>query len=299
MNHPDPRSLTVLRSACLVALALAPASAARSADEPPPPGWYSKDALSFVMTSGNSGTSTFGAKAEVKRLWARSVFAFAGAFVRAENNDPPRQAVGTPGSFEVQEGPSTLKAAKYTAATTFDHKVTDRLAWQVGAGFDRDTFAGVKGRTSGLAGMTYYFANRKEFTFRAGAGATITHQTDVVEDPTVDDTFVGLRLSLDTERKFGANSAYVGGLAYDQNLQDTDDSRLRFANALAVAMNQRLALQVGLLFLYDHQPALIEVPLFTPGGVPTGLTVAARAATLDTTFTVSVVFSIAPKPATP
>jgi putative salt-induced outer membrane protein len=299
MNRPNLRSSTLVHAVCVLGFSLTPAAAAWSADAPPPPGWYSKDALSFVMTSGNSGTSTFGAKAEVKRLWTKSVFAFAGAFVRAENNDPPRQAVGTPGSFEVQEGPSTLKAAKYTAASTFDHKVTDRLAWQVGAGFDRDTFAGVKGRTSGLAGMTYYFANRKEFTLKAGAGATITHQTDVVEDPTIDDTFVGLRLSVDTERKFGANSSYVGGLAYDQNLQDTDDSRLRFANALAVAMNQRLALQVGLLFLYDHQPALIEVPLFTPGGVPTGLTVPARAATLDTTFTVSVVFSIAPAAAKP
>lgn len=118
-------------------------------------------------------------------------------------------------------------------------------------------------------------------------------------DPTTKDTFAGLRLSADAERKLGANSTYVGGLAADENLQDTADLRVRFANALAVSMNRRLALQVGLLLLYDHQPSLVDLPLFDSAGSPTGLIVPARAATLDTTFTASVVVSFAPHAATP
>ena len=101
------------------------------------------------------------------------------------------------------------------------------------------------------------------------------------------------------EKKFGSASSYVGGVALDENLNETDDLRLRFANTLAVSMTRKLALQVGLLMLYDHLPSLIEVPLFLSSGVPAGLTVPARAATLDTTFTVSFVVNLSPPPAKP
>ena len=283
--------------ASLVGL-LAVANPGWAADAPPPPGWYSKSGLSFVMTGGNSGTSTLGAKVEVKRLWPRSTFALGGSVVRAEASEPTRRAIGGPTDFRIETGPSVLKAAKYDVGSTFDRRLTDRLAWQVGGGFERDRFAGVKGRTLGLVGATYLLANRKEFTLKSGLAATVTHQSEVVDDPTTKDTFIGVRLSADAERKFGANSAYVGGLAVDESLEDTADARVRFASALAVSMNRRLALQVGLLLLYDHQPSLVLLPLFDGSGVATGLTVPARAATLDTTFTVSIVVSFAPRAAT-
>jgi hypothetical protein len=283
----------------LVGLLAATATAVGAAAAPPPPGWYSKSGLSFVMTSGNSGTSTLGAKAEVKRLWPKATFALTGSAVRAQASDPSRRAVGRPTDFRIEDGPSVVKAAKYDATATFDRRVTDRLAWQVGAAFERDRFSGVKGRTLGLAGVTYLFANRKDFTLKSGLAATITHQSEVVADPNTKDTFAGLRLSADAERKFGASTTYVGGLAVDENLEDTADARVRFANALAVSMSRRLALQVGLLLLYDHQPSLVELPLFDAAGVPSGLVVPARAAKLDTTFTVSVVVSFAPRAATP
>lgn len=297
-NAGSPLGWRVLPVLCLSVGTIAPA---RAADAPPPPGWYSKDGLSFVMTSGNSSTSTFGAKVELKRLWTKSTFSLFGSAVRSSSADPARRAIGTPTDFQVEDGDKVLKAAKYNVTTMFDHRVGERLAWQVGANFERDTFAGVAGRTIGLAGMSYMWANRKEFTFKTAADLSITHQSEVVNDPTTKDTFVGLRLSAEGERKFGAggNSSYVGGLFYDQNLQDGADSRLRFPNALSVAMNQRLALQVGLLLVYAHQPSLTEVPLFTIDGLPTGLTVPARAVKLDTTFTVSVVVSFAPPASKP
>ena len=75
-------------------LLIGAATVAAAADAPPPPGWYSKSGLSFVMTSGNSGTSTLGAKVEVKRLWPKATFALTGSAVRAEASDPSRRAVG-------------------------------------------------------------------------------------------------------------------------------------------------------------------------------------------------------------
>jgi len=283
----------------LMGLVTASARLSHAADEPPPPGWYSTSGLSFVMAAGNSRASTLGAKAEVKRLWPRATLTLAGSAVRADANDPPRRAVGSAGDFQIETGPRVPKAARYNAGAAFDQRVTDRFGWTVGAEFERDRFSGLKGRTLGLAGLSYLLANRKEFVLKTGLGATLTHQSEIVDDPLTRNTFAGLRLSADAERKLGANSTYVGGLAVDESVQDTDDLRVRFGNALAVSMNKRLALQVGVLLLYDHQPSLVELALFDTGGTATGLSVATGAATLDTTFTVSVVVSFAPRSATP
>jgi hypothetical protein len=251
------------------------------------------------MASGNSGTSTLGLKVEVKRLWPNATFGIAGSAVRAQADEPGRRAVGDPRSFEMESGPGVLKAAKYNASTGFDQKLSDRWGWQAGAEFDRDKFSGLKSRELALAGVRYLLANRKGLVVKTALAATLAHQTELVDDPITPNTFVGARLGVDAEKTLGANSTYVGGLAVDENLQDTDDLRLRFANALAVSMNKRLALQVGLLMLYDHQPALLEMPLFDRQGAPTGSTVLGDAAKLDTTFTVSLVVSFAPRTSAP
>jgi hypothetical protein len=283
----------------LTGLLAASAGPGRAADAPPPPGWYSTSGLSYVLAAGNSSASSLGFKLEVKRLWPKATLTFGAAGVRADASDPARRAIGSPDSFQVEAGERVLKAAKYNALANFDQRVTDRLGWTVGAEFDRDRFSGLSGRTLGLAGVSYLLANSKEFTLKTALAATITHQSEVVPDPATKDTFAGLRLSADAERKLGANGTYVGGVAVDENLQETSDLRVRFANALAVSMNKRLAVQLGLLLLYDHQPSLVDLPLFAPSGSATGLTVATRAATLDTTFTASVVVSFAPRAAAP
>ena len=288
------------RPASLLACILASSgSLAGAADPPPAPGWYSTSGFSFVMASGNSGTSALGLKAEVKRLWPNATFSVGGSVVRAEANDPGRRAVGDPRDFELETGPRVLKAAKYNAGAGYDRNVSDRLGWQAGVEFDRDKFSGLKSRSLALAGVRYLLANQKDFVFKTGLAATLAHQSELVDDPLTKNTFVGARLSADAEKTLGANSKYVGGLAVDENLQDTDDLRIRFANALGVSMSRKLSLQVGLLMLYDHQPSLLDLPLFDRQGVPTGLTVVADAATLDTTFTVSVVVSFGPRTPTP
>src|SRR5438876_3073380 len=104
----------VPRTALLVAgLCVGAAGPGRGADAPPPPGWYSTSGLSFVMAGGNSRASTLGAKAEVKRLWPRASFRLVGSAVRADANDPPRRAVGSPDDFRIEAGPRVPKAAKY------------------------------------------------------------------------------------------------------------------------------------------------------------------------------------------
>jgi putative salt-induced outer membrane protein YdiY len=299
---PSPRftMTSAVRRALLLAGLLSGIAGSGAAAEPPPPlGWYSTSGLSFVMAAGNSSASTLGAKAEVKRLWPRSTLTIGGSAIRADASDPPRRAVGSMAGFQIETGPRTPKAAKYNASAAFDRRVTERFGWRTGAEFDRDRFSGLMSRTLGYAGVGYLLANRKDFVLKTGLAATLAHQSELVDDPVTGNTFAGLRLSADAERTLGANSTYVGGLAVDESLGDTADLRVRFANALAVSMNRRLALQVGLLLLYDHQPSFVDLPLFDAQGAPSGLTVTAPAATLDTTFTLSVVVSFAPRAAAP
>ena len=249
--------------------------------------------MACVSAGGGVGTSSARAgKAAVKRLWTNATFSLGGGLVRAKANDPGRRALGSPDEFEVESGPSVLNAARYNALGRYDRNLSERLGWEAGLELYRDEFSGLEGRTLALAGLRYLVADQKSFVFKTALAATFAHQAEVVEDPLTANSFVGARLSADIEKTLGANSKYVMGLALDENLQDTDDLRIRFANALGVSMNKRLALQVGLLLLYDHQPSLVEIPLFGRDGVPAGLTVPVEAAELDTTFTVSVVFEL-------
>jgi hypothetical protein len=291
--------MLVTRVAMLAAVLASIAGTSAAADPPPPLGWYSTSGLSYVRAGGNSGASTLGARVELKRLLSKSTFTLGGSAVRADATDPPRLAVETsPGSFDIETGPRVPKAAKYNATAAFDRRVTDLFGWQTGAEFDRDRFSGLEARSLGFAGVRYLLANRKDFVLKTGLAATLVHQSELVEDPAVPDTFAGVRLTADAERKLGPNSTYVGGLAVDENLKETADLRVRFANALAVSMSERLSLQVGLLLLYDNLPSLVEVPILEARGSQVGV-VSAPAATLDTTFTVSVVVSFAPRAAAP
>ena len=219
-------------------LALLAVAAPAWADDPPPVlGWYYTGGLSYVLSAGNSGASTLGAKVDVKRLWSKSTFTIGASTIRSDANDPGRIAIGTPDDFEVENGPSVEKTAKSHAKAAFDHRVSDRLGWQAGAEFDRDIFAGLEARNLAYAGAGYVAAKGPAFTLKTGFGLTLTHQSDVVDDPETANTFAGLRLAADAEQKFGTSNSYVGGLAIDENLTDTEDLRVRFSNTLALTLS--------------------------------------------------------------
>jgi hypothetical protein len=109
--------------------------------------------------------------------------------------------------------------------------------------------------------------------FKTALLISFTHQSETIPDPATNDSFVGLRFTGDFASKFGpeARNTFKSLLALDENLQATDDFRLTWLNTLAVAMNSRLALQVGFLAAFDNLPALVEVPryLSVSGDVPT------------------------------
>lgn len=274
----------------LVAAAAIPAQAATV------PGWYSSTDLSFVMARGNSNTMNFGINANLTRQWLRTAWRNNGTFVRSDVAEPTQIAVGTPGDFTVEPGDSVTKSERLFFSSDLERRVTERFFWNVTGNVERDVFAGLDYRTSGAAGVGWLWQKPDNSSlFRAGIAATYTAQEEVIDDPETEDEFAGVRLTLDVEKRFGTTlqNSFTSNLIVDENIQDTDDLRFNWQNGLAVAMNQRLALKVGVGLLYDNQPQLVEVALLTVNGVESGQ-VPARAKELDVAVTASIVINFQP-----
>ena len=111
-----------------------------------------------------------------------------------------------------------------------------------------------------------------------------------MEDPTTKDTFLGFRFSWEYKNKLGKSSEYVNNLIVDENLDETKDFRVNMFQSIAVNINERLALKVGLALLYDNLPSLDGIERFDPGDLVNPVSVVlVELDELDTIFTTSLV----------
>ena len=144
------------------------------------------------------------------------------------------------------------------------------------------SFAGVDNRYGFVAGAGRAWFSDEAKRLKTDLGLTYTLQDDVVEDPDVDDSFLGLKGSLDYFRKLTGNTDFTSVLVADQNLNETSDIRADWTNSVAVSMSERLAIKTSFQILYDKLPALVAVPL-GDGEVLTPL------GKVDSIFTVAIV----------
>jgi putative salt-induced outer membrane protein YdiY len=257
------------------------------------PGTYANADLSYVLTSGNSSSSTLGFKGDLTHRWGKQSIGFAAGGLRASSSPETRYAVGTPADFEVQVPPSEETAENFYARGRYDFKLSDRIYYTLGAGWERNQFSGLRNRWVGDTGIGYIFLNNDRTSFRSALGITYTNEEYTVDNG-ADGSFVGARLGWDFQRKLFQNTTFTHTLVADENLEHTDDLRVDAQFGLHVAMSSKLGLKVNWRLLWDNQPALAEYGLLTPGGVDTGLTVLAPYKELDQGFSVSLVFSFAP-----
>jgi putative salt-induced outer membrane protein YdiY len=257
------------------------------------PGTYANADLSYVLTSGNSSSSTLGFKGDVTHRWGKSSLGFAAGGLTASSSPDTRYAVGTPGDFEVVVPPSEQTAENYYARGRYDYKLSERVFYTLGAGWERNQFSGIQNRWVGDTGIGYIFLNNDRTSFRSALGITYTNEDYTVDDGG-DGSFVGARLGWDFRHRVFAGTTFTHTLIADENLEDTADLRVDAQFGLQVAMTKKLGLKVNWRLLWDNQPALSEYSLHTPGGTSTGLTVLAPYKELDQGVSVSFVFSFAP-----
>lgn len=284
------RTFRALSLLAVAAAAAAPAGAATV------PGWYSSTDLAFGLQRGNSKTLNAGLNTNLTRQWLRTAWKTNGSFVRNDVSEPSRIATGSATNFTTDFGPTVTKSEKVFVNTDLERRVTERFFWNVAGNFERDKFAGLDRRVIGAAGIGYLWQKPDNSgLFRAGIAATYTSQKETIDDPETEDEFAGARLTLDGEKRFGdrKQNTFTSNLIVDENVQDTEDLRFNWQNALAVAMSQRLALKIGVQAAYDNQPQLVDFDLLVPLGAQ-AVKVQAPAEKLDVGVTVSLVINFQP-----
>lgn len=297
--------------ALLLALA-APGSAAVI------PGWYSSTDLSAVVANGNSDTINVGATINIRRMWLRTSWTNTASFSRNDVREPQRFAIIDGTNAVVDKGEFLAKSEKLFANSNLERRVTERFFWNVGATGERDKFAGLNSRLTGVAGVGLLWQSVQGSGFvKAGVAGTYTAQDEVIDDPETENQFAGARFTLDGEKRFGDQfqHAFTSNLIVDENLQNTDDLRANWQTALAAAVSQKMQLKAGVQLAFDNDPQLIDYPAVVAlgGGLfrdaeaadilrvsPSGDVrvienkLVAPAKKLDATFTVSLVINFGP-----
>lgn len=169
-----------------------------TAQDDPPLGWTDVAELTLVLTSGNATASTLGLKNTAERRWDNGLLLLAAGAVRAESGVTVRTATGTPDDFIVTRSTPTEKTAEnYFLRARYDREVTESNYLFAGAGWDRNTFAGIQNRYATVAGAGRAWVDTEARHFKTDVGLTYTVQEDVIENPAGEDSFGGLRATID------------------------------------------------------------------------------------------------------
>lgn len=254
--------------------------------------WTNATELSFVSTGGNASSSTLGLKAALTGTGNANTFKLELGGIRGETTFRTLAATGTTGSFTVNETTdSELTAESYFARGRYDRSFGAVFTFG-GAGWDRNTFAGIQNRYALVAGLGRSWIESETARFKTDVGATYTIQKDVDPAPGVDEGFGGVRFSFDAMRQLSETTDFTSLLIVDENLENTDDFRADWTNSLGVALSGNLALKTSLQLLFDNQPSLLAVPLFDGGGLPVGTDVLTPGDDIDSVFTLTLVITL-------
>jgi putative salt-induced outer membrane protein YdiY len=244
-----------------VSLGALPAAAEEAAGNP----WTHAVEFSFVLTSGNSETLSLGFDYELEGKWERQAFELKLGALRVEDTERDRFAVGSADDFTVESTEdSELTAEAYEVGMRYDRKFSERNDWFVGGSWYRNEVSGISNRTTGVAGIATRWKEGERARFRTDAGLTWTHQGDLIESPSRDDSWAGFRFGWELWTKVGRNGEYGNELGFDLNFGESDDSRLDLTNWFAAAITERLSLKVSHRILWDGLPSLEEVDLYDP-----------------------------------
>jgi len=269
---------------------VAPVSAGQETEEEES-GWVGSADVNFVFTGGNASARTFGLRNSLKRNWGDRSVLLEGGAIRASSTKTTRSAVGpSVTNFDlVKESTSRTTAENYFARGRYDYPLSGWGLLYGGAGWTRNTFTGVASRYSAAAGIGNTWLDDDTVALQTDYAFTYTIQDEVIDDPSSDDAFFGVRLSWSYRYQANETTAFESSLIADENLEDRSDFRIDLTNSMAVAVSGPLALKLSWQVLYDSRPSLVGVPLQYPFGNFTGQTALAKLNKLDQLYTLALV----------
>ena len=242
-----------------------PAIGVRAQDEPPPSPWSFEAELSLVSASGNQESVTYGLSSWLGYKKAKSEIKLEAGGMMQESSTKTLTAVGDSSSYAVQEYKFTATTAEaYFARARYDYNVSERFFFLAGVDWLRNTFAGIDSRTLVGLGAGNTWSDNEKTRLKTTYSFTYTFQEDVVVNPLFKTDFPGLRGAYEFWIKLTASTEFESKLTADFNLDNTDDIRLDFYNALPVNVSSKVAFKPSLRLLWRNEPSLTEIPL-VPG----------------------------------
>jgi putative salt-induced outer membrane protein YdiY len=256
-------------------------------------GWFFTAEVAGLLTGGNSESRTLGLSATIQRIWPKSELKFNLGGTNTESSLTSRSAVGTSEDFSIREVKSTEKTAElFFVRGRYDYLISKDFFVLGGVDWLRNKFAGLDSRLLFVIGAGNNWIDNDQIHFKTDYGFTYTFQDDVVENPFLASKFPGVRLAYDFWWKLTASTEFTSVLIVDWNMDNTDDVRIDFTNALPIAISEKLSLKPSLQLLWRNDPALTEVELLAPDGTPTGTKVFTPLQKLDTLFSLTLVLNI-------
>lgn len=289
---PVPRTVAVLAAiSTLFALSASPAAAQ---DEERDLGWAFTAQLGGVWTGGNQETFTLDLGGTLEYVWPVSRIRFQGGGLTTESTLTRSEAIGTgQDDFQLLEQSVTEKTAEaYYSRGRYDYAVSEKFFLLGGADWLRNTFAGIDSRFLFGAGAGNKWVDNDRVKFETDYALTYTFEQEVVANPFNEANFAGFRLAYDLKWNLTRSTNLESRLIADFNLDNTDDIRLDWYNALPIDISSVLAFKPSLRLFWRNDPALQQVPLFdAPGGSQTG-TVLTPLKELDSFFSIALVFKL-------
>jgi putative salt-induced outer membrane protein YdiY len=258
-------------------------------------GWSNVADLGLVVTSGNSPTSTFTFDDKLTYTWERAGLSFRVGGLRNQKADDTI-AVGTENDFVVVRPERKLDNERYYFSGRYDRQINDRFYWVAGAGWQRDTDAGIDNRVDAFVGAGNHWKNTDNIIFTTDYTFGLTTRQDEIEDPSREDKYPSARLAYDLMTKISKNAQFDSDLVFVANLKTAEDWNLNNINAVTSNLTDLLALRASIQFIYYHLPALEEFDLFDNNPAEEGDaeqigTVITRKKALDTVIKVTLVVS--------
>lgn len=252
-------------AALLAAVAMMPSIPAASAEEAAPKPWSDAAEVSIVTTSGNAENTNLSIGNKFVYKWgeATDLTIDAGA-LRTETTSFLYDVDPDDTSRAVVVGKTrTVTSERFYADGKYRRTIRDGFLWYVGAGWERNEFAGIDRRFYGSGGLGYRIFKDERHSLAFELGATYTDETYTDADPKgrSQADYAGARGFLGYERKLSKTSRFSSQIEVLESLDNTSDLRANWLSSVTASLTSRLALKVSYNVLYDAEPAFRKVPV--------------------------------------
>lgn len=229
-------------------------------DAPPARPWQNTAEFGFILTTGNSETQNFkfSNKFLYKLGWGE--FQVDALALRAEQTT--RTVSNDEGTLVVSEVDETTAEA-YGLGGKVRVNITDRLFWYGSLAWARNRFAGLDNRYVAGAGVGYKFFETERSKLNGEVGAEYVDEDFIEGTSPGDANFAAARAYLGYAYKISDTATFTQDLELNQNLDESDDLRLRSETAVTATLTRSLALKASYTVHYDKEP-VVQV-LSAPG----------------------------------